>query len=259
MPLLKQIVADLAARGLHPIVRDGSCLGFPTCHVLIPGFSECLIHRLDLRQNDFRYAPHAEKVLQDPAAATVPDLLGLMMHLERMDALSKKVPTARGFTLNARLFARVDAREDQFLMSATLAYVYQRLGRTKDVLPCVERMLRCCPDELQGELLCLKRWLSMGQNGYDEATTRKLLTTFHRPETVDALYDCLAQGRSPLEKYTLHCDKASCDRCRLKDRCGHRQVDAMLRLIRERTEQLDHTAFTELLKTVMDDEHNTDK
>ena len=251
--LLHQIVADLAARGLHPIVRDGSCLGFPTCHVLIPGFSECLIHRLDLRQNDFRYAPHAEKVLQNPSAASVPDMLGLVMHLDRMGTLSQTVATVRGFTLNARLFARVDAREDQFLMSATMGYVYHRLGRKDQILPCVERMLRCCPAELTGELLCLKRWLSMGRNGYDEATTRKLLTAFHRAETVDELYACLAQDRSPLEKYTLHCDKTSCDGCRLKDRCGHQQIEAMLRLIRERTERLDHTAFADALKTIMED------
>lgn len=249
--LLKQIIADFTAQGLEVIVRDGSCLGFPTCHVLIPGFSECLIHRLDLRQNDFRYAPHAEKVLQNPSAASIQDMLGLLMHLDRMNTLSATVGTVRGFTLNSRLFARVSAKEDRFLMSAALGYVYQKLGKGTEVLGCVERMLRCCQPEEEGYLLCLKRYLSLKQHRYDDATIKKLLTAFHRPEIVRELYDCLDAHRSPLEKFTLHCDMVSCDTCRLNGRCGHKKIDAMLTLIRDRSEQLDHQAFAEHLQTIM--------
>lgn len=241
--LLREIIQFFADQGYEIIVRDGSHLGFPTCQVLIPGYSEILVYRLSQKRNEFRYSSYAAKTLRNPASAGMEDMLGLLLHTSQMDKLSEKVSGVQGFSAGARLFTVLSRQEEECLMVASLGYVYFALGKLEQVLKCVDTMLSLADREEEEALICLKRYLSLRLNRYDEDKAKKILTYFHRPETVNDLYSCLETKGNPLEKFTLHCDMSCGEACRLHKKCGLKRMLALLELVREKAGALDFEAF----------------
>ena len=247
--LLRQCVTFFKNQGFDILVRDSSCLGFCTYQVLIPGYSEMFPHRLSAAQDELRYSGYAAKTLRNPAEAGIQDMLGLLMHMEEYKKCTANLVGVHGFSAIAKIPASLSPLESDLLLSGSLAYVYYTLGQYGQVLKCIEAMLPRCDD--QQYLLCLKRYLSMLLSGKKQDEIKGLLELFHRPETVQALYDCLERKHNPLEQFTLHCDMSCGENCPIRSSCFHKHSLTLAELLSRKTAALDFAKFAQELKNLL--------
>lgn len=243
--LVAELIQFFEEKGYEILVQDGSCLGFPTCRVLIPGCSELMIHRLDQRNFEFRYAQHARNAFRNPAEASFDDYIGLLLHIEEM----RNVPKVRDklFATHARLSAVLEPAENAYLQAAGLGYIYYAMGRQADALAALKQMIAAAKDTELEPLICMRRYFELVAHSYEPEKIRQILMYFHQPETVQALYDSLEKG-NPFDPYVLHCKNDCTDACRLFGRCGQMKVDWIQSLIAEKTGQLDFDDFVNQLE-----------
>lgn len=244
--LIVELIEFFEQQGFEILVQDGSCLGFPTCRVLIPGCSEVMIHRLDQRNYEFRYAQHARNAFRNPAEANLDDYFGLLLHLEEM----RNVPKGHDkglFAAHARLSAVLEPDENTYLQAASLGYIYYAMGRLADALTSVKQMIVTAKDTELEPLICMRRYFELVNYNYEPEKIRQLLTYFHQPQTVQALYNSIESG-NPFDAYVLHCTKNCTEECRLYGKCGQLEADRIQSLVAEKTGQLDFEAFADKLK-----------
>ncbi|MBQ7344916.1 MAG: YcaO-like family protein [Oscillospiraceae bacterium] len=249
--LLRQCVDYFNARGYQILVRDRSCLGFPTYQVIVPGYSEAQINRLSINMDDHRYAPHAIKTLRSPADATIQDMLGLMLHLDQMKQFSDTIRGVHGFLMSARLTAKISKEQEQFLMSASLGYVYHVLGKRTELLHCVQEMLPFASATDEGYLVCLKQYLSLLQNGYTAEQAQDFLRALHEEDTLQRCIQALSPGNNPMSPFILHCP-ARCDQsCPIYDGCCQKRTDQLSALLDEKMASLSFDAFAQQLRSIL--------
>lgn len=245
--LLRQCLDYLQGKGYDVLIQDHSALGFPTYQVLIPGISEVMIHRLHPGLDDTRYTLPAATALRNPAGASITDGMGLLMHLQQTDQFSAKVRNARDFSFCSRLPLKLDRNESEMLMIATLCYFQYTLGRCKEVLQGISKLLTLPCLQQPGKLLCLRRYLMLTEQNYDKQTIDALLSDFH-PEDFQWLKSSIAEKRNPFAEFVLHCDLINCQQCKYQSRCCYRANRALASLISTKTSQLDCTALIHFLQ-----------
>lgn len=248
--LLKECVEFFKKKGLQILVYNAATLGFPTCQVLVPGFSELFTDRIDMAKNPYRYFYAANRALRYPSQATVSDRMGLLMHLDQMKLHAGGISKARGFGNNANLSATVSNDEDSLLMNASLGYTFYALGRRNDALKCVEAMLPLCPEEA-GYLTALKRYQKLSAQGKNSEEIREILQIFHEPSLVESLCDLMESGQNPLEKFTLRCRMDCDDSCPLFNKCCHKSLQSLCQMISDRQKELNHESFCEKMNQLL--------
>lgn len=245
---LRKCLEYFAEQGLDVLIRDSSCLGFPTCQVLIPGYSEVFTYRVSMKHDDTRYTKYAKAAMRNPVTAGMENMLGLMMHL---NVTAERNLGRRLFATDAGLAIDVTPQEDNYLLNMASAYVDYATGKKENAIRAVKRSLELAPREHQEYLICLKRYFTLSEEGYTQQEVRAILEHFHRSETVQELYRCLETGGNPLERVVLRCDLKSCDQCRLQDRCTQNATDKLATMINQRTQNMDQTAVQQLVQAVM--------
>ncbi len=246
--LLQECIEFFKKKGCDILVRDCSCLGFPTYQVLIPGYSETFAHRLSLERDDLRYHHYARKVLRNPAKADMEEMLGLLMYLAESSKISKGITKRGNFASATALSLDYTPQEDVYIMQASQACVNYALMRYSDAVKCIDKMLQYSDVEDEGYLICIKRYLSFIINGYGDAEAKELLQFFHDKSTVDRLYSCIELGKNPLEEFTLHCEGECNENCILFKSCRQQRVREIARLIKSKTSQLEFDACVQKLK-----------
>lgn len=242
--LLKECIEFVTEQGYDVLVRDCSCLGFPTYQVIIPGFSEVFSHRIVAAHNDLQYKKFVQSVLRNPSEAKAEEIMGFMMNLTQI-AKQKIAPSS--FTSQANLPARLNSAKEQYLMNATMASVNYTMGRNAEAIKYINKMLPENKEENVEQLVCIKRYLSLLQDGYDKSAIRPILEYFHRKETVQWLFDAVAKKKNLLERFTLHCDMQCRKDCVLYGSCVKKQTDVLAQLISNKQQQMDPVAVQEQL------------
>ena len=245
---LKECVAFFKEQGYDVLVRDCSCLGFPTCQVLIPGYSEALPHRLSSKYNDMRYHNYAKKTLRNPVAAGPEDMLGLMMYI--MERNKYSISGMDSFFAESGIPARLSPEQESYLMNISLAHVSYTLGKKKDVVTYLGQILRADHPAEEDYLICVKRYLSLQLNGYKPEQIKDTLTFLHTPEIVCRLYDHLDKKENPLNELVLRCDMQCRSDCRLYGLCKQKQADELVQLIINKSREVDQSKLIGYLKTV---------
>lgn len=241
--LLGECIEFFREQGYDILVRDLSSLGFCTYQVIIPGYSEAFIQRLNLKLDEYRYAPAAANVLKNPSGAQLPDYLGFLMHNEEMNKYTSNISGVHSFLANSKLAATAPAALDRFLMLATQGYVYFALGKLQQVVDCVNGMIPSATTEEKDFLICLKRYLTLKLKGYTPEQIQQLLRYLHEAETVEKLKGILSRKENPLDAFTLHCDQIHCEGCRLAPHCRQKRVMELATLLHEKSLELDFDAF----------------
>lgn len=245
--VLKECIEYFSAQGYEILVRDGSCMGFPTYHILVPGYSEVYIHRISQKLDDHRYLSYAVKSLRNPSQAGFEDLLGLLMHVSQMNKFPKTISGVHGFLAGAKLSANISGAEESQLMAASLGYAYYAMGKHADLLKCLQSMIPNSSGEDTEYLICLKRYLSLKQHKYEPDQIRSIVEFFH-PQTAPALYEIIEGGGNPLEKFTLRCDLSCGSDCKLYGVCSQKRTDELTGLINRLTGALDFDSFTRKIR-----------
>ena len=247
--LLKECVEFFAEQGYPILVRDASCLGFPTCQIIIPGYSETAIHRVLTKTNPNRYLPQSINALRDPKNATMEDMLGCLMHIQENNAYTAR-RRAR-LSTGATLMTYLNQDEEAYLMSASMAYIYYTLGQFGTAAAYVQKMLDSKSNTSQEFLLCIKRYLDMKTAGYSADQVKAFLETFHSAQIVARLYTYLDKKENPLTEFVLHCDLASCDSCIIKEKCCQKTAQQYVSLINRKTADLDFEESAKLLRSLI--------
>lgn len=252
--LLQECVAYFRDMGLDILVRDCSCLGFPAYQIIVPGYSESYAQRVSTKHNDMRYWSYGMKVLRDPGAADLADLMGFMKHLSHMSQMPGNLAGVHGFVANAKVYAQLSPAEDAYLMYASMAHVNYTLGRYAEVIKYIQKMLAGKTTEQDAYLICVKRYFQLLLKGTGHEQIMKTLEIFHDIETLEALSTCLDRKENPLAAFVLRCDMRCEESCLLHDRCRRKQIHALSQLIRTKTRELDADRFADQLAKLLHDE-----
>ena len=246
--LFKECIAFFADAGYDVLLRNCSCLGFPTYQILVPGYSEVFAYRLSKKLDDNRFFAYSIKTLRDPACATIEDMIGLLKHIGQTGKMTKNITGVHGFAAASKLSLKLPSNEAQRLMSASLAYVYYTLGNRGEVIKSIQNVINLSQDENVEFLICLKRYLSLKENGMSEEQAREVVTYFHEQGSAQKLFAYIDSGKNPLDEYVLHCDMRCSEQCLLSGKCCQKRADELCALIAEKTAQLDFDAFTQAVE-----------
>lgn len=248
LEVLAECIDFFNVQGYDILVRDSSCLGFPTYQIIIPGYSEVFPNRLSLKHNDIRYSSYVAKVLTNPAAAPLDALMGFMLHLN----LTKQQSNAgmKSFLFETGIPANISSKEEKYLQNAAIAHASYTLGNTKEVIACLNNMLLLDAKEDTEYLVCIKRYLTLLLQQYDSATIHTILSTFHKEETVSALYKCIEQKRNPMDPIVLKCDRKCHSSCHLYDKCQKNHIDELIAAIGQKAKAMDQAPMIEKLRNL---------
>lgn len=249
--MLRYCVDYFRQRNIPLLVRNCSCLGFPTYQVIAPGYSEMYINRISEKTDDQFYAPYALPTLRDPSKATVPQMLGTLLHLERLKTLDSDLQTVHKFTMITKIPSKVTNAHQRYLMSASLGYIYFTLGKYREAAAHIAAMQGYATGRDLQYLICLKRYLTMTAEGYPREHIEVVLRCLHRPELVDELLSLLAKKENPLKDFVLHCDKQSCNTCQIQEDCYLKRVDALADVLDEKQNALDFHATADYLRSIL--------
>lgn len=246
--LLRECIAYFKEQDLELLVREGSCLGFPTYQILIPGYSELFIHRLLDNQDELKFLPQAVKTLRDPKKAKLQDIMGYLMHLARIGVLDKTVSGIHGFSASARLSTTLNGWQDAAYMALNQAHVYYTIGRKKEAFQALSNAMTLPELAANSYLNCLKLYLSLEQKGHDP---RPALALFHEAQISQDVLEQIDSGKNPLDRFVLSCDGQCDEGCPLIKVCCQKRVQELSNLINQKTATLDFDVFTEKLKALL--------
>ena len=241
--LLSQLVEYFASLGKEILVRNASSLGFPTYNVVIPGYSEIIIHSISQKQSGFANVKVATKALRNLPDATFDDYLLLIMHISEMKKLSALNENLFTFSTSANLAFKRGCALDKLLMSSSLAYVYWGMGNLAKAQEFISGMLLVCKNEDYEFLLGLKRYVSMVLNGDSNEKIKSLLELFHKEETVKDIYTCIDSGANPFERFVLKCDCVSCEGCIASEVCYQKYTSHLISVVHKGASELDFESF----------------
>lgn len=249
--ILRYCVDYFAQRGYPLLVRDCSCLGFPTYQVLVPGYSECYINRISGDTDDQRYAPYAITTLRNPSGASLTEKMGLLMHLNRMKQLQSGYHDMHCFTMQIKAPSNAPFPLQDFLMSASVGSVFYSIGKYSDAAASAGQMLSKAGEKDLGYLLCLKRYLTLLSEGYAPDYCRKVIDYFHTADIAQKLFYKLDRKENPFDDFTLRCDGNCRDTCPLKDHCFLKNVDTLAGRLDEKMQLLDMNATAAYLRSIL--------
>ncbi len=246
--LLKECIDFICEQGYDILIRDCSSLGFPTYQVIIPGYSEVFAYRMDPKQNDVRYHKYAELVLRDPSSASIQEIMGFMMNLNQ-SAKRKLVP--KPFSHQVNLPIQLSYAQERYFMNAAMAHICYTLGRQADVIKYIDQMLAENMEKDAEQLICIKRYLTLRADRYEEKKIQEILEFFHRPETVQQMYATIAENKNPLDPCTLRCNMKCESSCLWYGACKKKQTDALAQLIRSKIQKMNNSALEEKIATLL--------
>ena len=240
--LLKECIEFFKNKGFDILVRNSSCLGFPTVQVIIPGYSETYMHRLSKDTDENRYLAYAVKTLRDPSKATVSDMLCFLMHKAETEKYVTH-PGKSGFLASAKIMAQITKEEESFLLLASMAYVNFVLGRYAAAGKNVDDILKLYDGTKEEFLVCCKRYLDLKARKYEAGHIEELLRLFHNEETIELFYQYINNNKNIFDEFVLHCDLNCSDSCILKHCCCQKKVQKLIDLINEKTSALKNEEF----------------
>lgn len=236
--LLEECIHFFVEQGYDILIRDYSCLGFPTYQVIIPGFSEAFTYRLHKKKNQSQYAQFGQNVLRNPSAANVEEIIGYMMNLAE---ITKRKMSQPRFTKQTNLPLQLSAQEEQYLMHASMANLYYTLGRYGETIRCIDKMLDTGISKDVERLICIKRYLSLGADGYVQSEIRTILEHFHQKQTVQQLYAAVLEGKNLMDPFVAHCDLKCQPSCQFQEICVKKRTEELVHFINNKQRKMDHS------------------
>lgn len=236
--LLVECIRFFAEQGYDILVRDYSCLGFPTYQVVIPGISEAFAHRLDLKQTMSQYGAFGQSVLRNPTAASMEEIMGYMMNLAQK--AQRKAVQPR-FSKQTNLPLQLNAQEEYSLVNASMANMNYTLGRYAETVRYIDKMLSAGTNEDIEKLICIKRYLTLGMEGYAPEEIRRILEHFHREQTVKQLYTDVAEGKNLMDPFVANCDLQCQPSCKLYNVCMKKRTEELVHFINNKQREMDHS------------------
>ena len=247
--LLKECIDFFVEQGYDILIRDYSCLGFPTYQVIIPGYSEAFTYRFDNSQNNTRFYHYGQIVLRNPSTATLEEILGFLMNLNQM---AKRQLGQQRFSRQVNIPLLLSDDEEAYFLNASMANLNYTLGRYSETVKYIDKMLSMGIDKGTEQLICIKRYLNLIADGYDKDYIRSILEKFHQPDTVKWLYSSISDGNNLMDPFVMHCDMQCSSTCLFYNKCMKKRTDSLAQFIISKQQEIDRSRLgiqlTRLLK-----------
>jgi ribosomal protein S12 methylthiotransferase accessory factor len=200
----------LKADGYEPLVHDCSYLGFPSCHIVVPGFSP-LIHfdgsEVRLRRTNFRVRASAEHF---------PDLTD-----EEADRILRLI-RFRGrnfdFSLAGLLFDASFRNVHDYSNERIGAYFALRQGEYKLAAKYFSQMIatgRYADDP--DYIMCMKDYAVMRSEGLTHDQAAAVLRSTRRPKAADRTISDTSDLAAAIARYLPKPPCPDCSSCRYRD------------------------------------------
>ena len=241
--LLRQCLDMFRREGLEVLVRDSSALGFPTYQVVVPGYSEVFLHRLNPALSENRYGRHVRRVMSDPTTADFTDFIGVAQHMELHQKY--RLDRMRNTSFSAYTGAQLDisGAMDQQLAYCALGYSYYELRHLPTALKCLQNVLTLGSFDHMAYAACLCRYLQLVLKKCPAEQIRDALAVMHDEAAVAQLYDLVGQGKNLFAPLVFRCAPAYCGSCSMKEKCSREKTQALSVMIKEAVFRLDAEAF----------------
>ena len=249
--LLKECIEFFREQGYDVLARNASSLGFPTCQVIVPGYSETYINRISKKTDENRYLPFSVKTFRNPQKADLTDMMAAIMHMNEVQSVYLHYKQRTSFLAGTKLLVDLNSQEENFLLLSTMAYIYYALGNMANVAKNVKQMLKLNLVEKEEYLICLYRYLTMRINKYDVAHIKSTLEFLHTELTVKRLYAYLDNGKNPLDPFVLHCDMQCDESCILKNCCHQEKAQKLIETVNNAAQKLSFDAFSKAVNDLI--------
>lgn len=241
--LLHQCLEMFVQKGLDVLVLDSSALGFPTCRVLVPGYSETYAYRFDPSLNERKYSRYAQRAMSDPFTASMQDFIGFAKYMTIRHKFKLDRIVSFNFQQHTGIPLNIDSVLDSQLALYALGYCCYTLNQLSNARNCIENVLALGEPANEAYASCLCRYLELLVDGQPNDRIRQVLDFFHTEAVVQQLYDLLERGENLFAPLVLRCGPEHCTLCPLKDKCNRENVVKLRNLIRDSVHQLDTDAF----------------
>ena len=231
--LFKECIEYFNELGYELYIRNYSCFGFPTYQVIIPGYSEALLHRINPEHNDLNYYSYSLSVLRNPAKASVKDIISFLKQY------SNRRLAAGTFSKQINIPLQLNDNEQSYYNDAALAYMNYTLGRYNDVIFYLDRMIASNACDNAEYLICIMRYLTLVKQKYSSDKIRNLLEYFHNQKTVDYIFNLIENKENLLKDFILKCDTQCQNSCKLYNCCMKKQTDHLATIVNEKLRQID--------------------
>lgn len=240
--LFNECIKYFKDMGYDVLVRDGSCLSFPTYQVVIPGYSEVACHRLDPDYQESKDLPKVANILKDLSAASFDDMLLVAQYIGK---------TSESFSKLTGLHLNIDNSEDNYLKYSSIAYLDYSLMQFSTAAHIIDILLNFSKKEHEDYLICLKRYLTLIDQGCAPAAIKDILLYFHQPQTVEKLYFYIDSSKNPFDDFILHCDMNCTENCLVYNHCCKEYVSNLVNLINQKTKLLDFDKFADKIRSLV--------
>ena len=238
--LLKECIQYFDELGYDIYVRDCSCLGFPTYRVVIPGYSEVFVHRVNPVYNDLGFTKYAQLIMRNPTVASINEILLFMKHLKQS---AKRQISPGSFSKQANLPLLLDTNEQQYYLDGTMAYLYYTLGKYKESIYHIDKMIGSNAYNNIEQLICIKRYLALIIEGYDYKKIQTILNYFHHNNTVDNILDIVSNKQNPLKDFVLNCNIKCESTCKLYNYCMKKKTDQLSQIVNNKIMQMNQATL----------------
>ena len=176
------------------------------------------------------------------------DFFLCLLHISEMRKLSEVYAPIFTFSNLANLSLSLSKEKSSYLMSISLAYIYYSMNNISSSLSFLAKAIPFANKEDIDILLCLKRYLSMKLNNRSEDEARKIISYFHKEDTVNYILSSVDKGENPFDKFVLHCDMENCDSCFAKPYCKQKYTTHIIKTVHKGASNLFFDSFADELK-----------
>jgi len=213
-------------------IRDVSFLGFPSYHVIVPGFSEVeSIHNVEALDNYSSYIK-MKKYIRDIDNISDDEITELISNLNSSNIKAKiSVPQI----LNINIFDKVNwYYSDIELLKCALSY---KIGRYEDSFNYINNFINSLNNPNNDKFnytyyKCVRDYIGNRASNFDSNTNIELLEQFYPSEMIEDVTKNFHNNKDVIEKFgAISC--WNCNNCDYADNCWSKEHDRIFMILKD--------------------------
>lgn len=223
--LLEHVLGVYREMGRPLYVRNYSFLGFNSYQLVVPGFSEARGFRLVEPISEYALGDSVYRAFRDVESASPDDLVMMMAFYGKMGTVFSRKHNFRGLA-----GLPLEHTYNALLTVTALSSAAYRLGRYAQARDYITPVLGGREPEpgAADYFSCVHRYLGLKAAKVPEEKIRCILNKFCEADTIQKLYDCLDNGKLPLDPYLMRCDTVHCAQCRYQKICSYERCKQLI-------------------------------
>lgn len=231
--MLRYLVKLLEAQGYHIFVRDVSFLGFPSFHIIVPGFSEIdEFHDMEAIDNYAKYNK-IKKYIRNLKSASDEEIEEIMEFFHHTN-YNREASIPQLLNLPVKnIFPWYYAKIDLFIGA-----VYRNRGNDLKAYEAMNRLVKRIEPNPYNQMervyyKCARDYIGTKIDRVDEQDAIAHLNTMYPLPMIHGVINDFGQPKEILSKYgEIQC--WNCEACKLKEHCLYQEVEKVYKALKDR-------------------------